>query len=213
MAYCVAAMLRFLTPKDIDQNGVFTGNLPRATLPSTTQTQDPLSYGNNLRVSLASKEYQFRNDTHADIPLRLKRLSEDRSACPADKDSISSLLNDLVGLDCSILWRSWTHVVSKWYHTILEDESNGVGHYQTLARVIEQSKWLRLEDIENVVAKVVRETPVIDLHTHLFPQSHGELILYGIDELLTYHYLVAEYFMVAPMEMLPESELGQLNEF
>jgi hypothetical protein len=39
---------------------------------------------------------------------------------------------------------------------------------------------------------------VVDLHTHLFPPSHGQLMLWGIDELLTYHYLIAEYFQTAP---------------
>lgn len=39
---------------------------------------------------------------------------------------------------------------------------------------------------------------VVDLHTHLFPPSHGALMLWGVDELLTYHYLIAEYFQTAP---------------
>lgn len=49
-----------------------------------------------------------------------------------------------------------------------------------------------------VVARAVADCPVIDLHTHLFPPSHGELLLWGVDALLTYHYLVSEFFMVAP---------------
>lgn len=47
-------------------------------------------------------------------------------------------------------------------------------------------------------------SPVIDLHTHLFPASHGELMLWGIDALLTYHYLVSEYFQVAPASVTHE---------
>jgi hypothetical protein len=39
---------------------------------------------------------------------------------------------------------------------------------------------------------------VIDLHTHLLPPSHGGLMLWGVDELLTYHYLIAEFFQTAP---------------
>ena len=31
-----------------------------------------------------------------------------------------------------------------------------------------------------------------DIHTHLYDPAFGELLLWGIDELLTYHYLVAE---------------------
>ena len=30
------------------------------------------------------------------------------------------------------------------------------------------------------------------MHTHLFPLEFGELSRWGIDDLLTYHYLVAE---------------------
>jgi hypothetical protein len=33
-----------------------------------------------------------------------------------------------------------------------------------------------------------------DIHTHLYAPSFGKLGLWGIDELLTYHYLEAEFF-------------------
>lgn len=45
-----------------------------------------------------------------------------------------------------------------------------------------------------IVSKVVESTQVIDIHTHLFSPEFGAMNLYGIDELLTYHYLVAELF-------------------
>ena len=53
--------------------------------------------------------------------------------------------------------------------------------------------------MEEAVRATVECCEVIDLHTHLFPPSHGDLMLYGIDELLTYHYLVSEFFMIAPL--------------
>lgn len=56
------------------------------------------------------------------------------------------------------------------------------------ARLAERSE-LRRE-----IADAVNRTPVIDIHTHLFPPAFGELSLSGIDELLTYHYLIAETF-------------------
>ena len=52
-------------------------------------------------------------------------------------------------------------------------------------------------DIAQVVRDAVAQEQVIDLHTHLFPPSHGRLMLWGCDALLTYHYLVAEYFISA----------------
>jgi hypothetical protein len=39
---------------------------------------------------------------------------------------------------------------------------------------------------------IVNSAPVADAHTHLFPPEFSELCLWGIDELLTYHYLTAE---------------------
>jgi len=45
-----------------------------------------------------------------------------------------------------------------------------------------------------MVDEALRTTPVIDVHTHLFDPSFGELGLWGIDDLLTYHYLEAEFF-------------------
>ncbi len=44
------------------------------------------------------------------------------------------------------------------------------------------------------VEKIVAVTPIHDVHTHLYAPAFGELLLYGIDELLTYHYLIAEGF-------------------
>ena len=56
-------------------------------------------------------------------------------------------------------------------------------------------------EVEEAVRATVECCEVIDLHTHLFPPSHGNLMLYGIDELLTYHYLVSEFFMIAPLSI------------
>jgi hypothetical protein len=44
----------------------------------------------------------------------------------------------------------------------------------------------------------------VDLHTHLFAPSFGALNLWGIDELLTYHYLVAETLRAEP-QITPEA--------
>ncbi len=44
------------------------------------------------------------------------------------------------------------------------------------------------------VEKAVETTPVADIHTHLYDPAFGDLLLWGIDDLLVYHYLVAESF-------------------
>mmetsp|Transcript_23709 Transcript_23709/g.50740 ORF Transcript_23709/g.50740 Transcript_23709/m.50740 type:complete len:1105 (-) Transcript_23709:47-3361(-) len=63
---------------------------------------------------------------------------------------------------------------------------------------------LRENEVCSVVFSEVRGQRVIDLHTHLLPPSHGALCLWGIDELLTYHYLVAEFFQTAPANISPD---------
>ena len=60
------------------------------------------------------------------------------------------------------------------------------------------AKLLGIDAVDAVVARCVRDVEAIDVHTHLLPPTHGNLLLWGIDELLTYHYLVAELFMVMP---------------
>jgi hypothetical protein len=50
------------------------------------------------------------------------------------------------------------------------------------------------EQIQSVVEDVLESTSFIDIHTHLFSPAFGKVGLWGIDELLTYHYLEAEFF-------------------
>ena len=45
-----------------------------------------------------------------------------------------------------------------------------------------------------VVEDELSRVRIIDIHTHLFQPSLGQLGLWGIDELITYHYLEAELF-------------------
>jgi hypothetical protein len=49
-------------------------------------------------------------------------------------------------------------------------------------------------DIAQAVKDELQLLPIIDIHTHLFQPSLGTLGLWGIDELITYHYLEAELF-------------------
>jgi hypothetical protein len=53
---------------------------------------------------------------------------------------------------------------------------------------------LAVTEIYLAVEDALAATPFIDIHTHLFPPAFGKLGLWGIDELLTYHYLEAEFF-------------------
>lgn len=44
------------------------------------------------------------------------------------------------------------------------------------------------------IRRIALQTPVHDIHTHLYDPAFGPLLLWGIDDLLVYHYLVAEGF-------------------
>ncbi len=50
--------------------------------------------------------------------------------------------------------------------------------------------------LREMVSRVVERVPITDLHTHLFTSAFGPLLLWGVDELLTYHYLLAETLRV-----------------
>jgi hypothetical protein len=62
---------------------------------------------------------------------------------------------------------------------------------------------LKCEQIQSAVEDVLRSTQFIDIHTHLFSPAFGKIGLWGIDELLTYHYLEAEFFRSS--EIMPEA--------
>ncbi|MEP6664483.1 MAG: glucuronate isomerase [Verrucomicrobiota bacterium] len=52
----------------------------------------------------------------------------------------------------------------------------------------------RQKQLSAQVEKIVESTPITDIHTHLYDPAFGKLLLWGIDDLLVYHYLVAESF-------------------
>lgn len=47
-------------------------------------------------------------------------------------------------------------------------------------------------EIKEIVEKNILNVKIIDVHTHLFPPAFESLALWGPDELITYHYLIAE---------------------
>ncbi len=61
---------------------------------------------------------------------------------------------------------------------------------------------LAREQIQSAVEEVLASTPFIDVHTHLFAPEFGKIGLWGIDELLTYHYLEAE--LLRSSDVTPE---------
>lgn len=56
-----------------------------------------------------------------------------------------------------------------------------------------------IDRLRRAVHEIVAATPVTDIHTHLYAPEFGPLLLWGVDELLTYHYLIAEFFRASDM--------------
>ena len=52
--------------------------------------------------------------------------------------------------------------------------------------------------IRSAICQILNEQSVVDIHTHLFDPAIKTMFTWGIDELLTYHYLVAEILSARP---------------
>src|SRR5689334_23240791 len=49
-------------------------------------------------------------------------------------------------------------------------------------------------DVRGMVDRAMARAKITDIHTHLYAPCFGDLLAWGVDELLTYHYLIAEFF-------------------
>src|SRR5437763_15733174 len=78
--------------------------------------------------------------------------------------------------------------------------------------------------IASAVTDSLRKQSIVDMHTHTYPPSFGTpvpnasgevdkkgLLLWGVDELLTYHYLVAEVYRVVPNTKLPYEQFCKMS--
>ncbi len=81
------------------------------------------------------------------------------------------------------------------------------------------------KQLEAQVRQAVEAQRVIDMHAHLYPPAFGTptrnpsrptdpdgLLLYGIEELLTYHYLVAELYRVVSTDELPYEAFWRMTK-
>lgn len=59
---------------------------------------------------------------------------------------------------------------------------------------LENNSVLSACNLRDFVDETVGNVTIYDIHTHLFAPQFGALNLWGIDELLNYHYLIAEMF-------------------
>ncbi|MGE3241798.1 MAG: hypothetical protein AB7G28_03480 [Pirellulales bacterium] len=79
--------------------------------------------------------------------------------------------------------------------------------------------------LAELVRDAVANQPLVDVHTHLCPPTFGSplpgrggkldpdgLLLWGIDELITYHYLVCEVFRVVPPSQMPYARFWAMSK-
>jgi hypothetical protein len=87
------------------------------------------------------------------------------------------------------------------------------------------SQPIQRENLFKTVEKTLADQAVLDMHTHLYPPTFGTpdpnasgktdpagLLLWGIDELVTYHYLVAEVYRVVPATKLPYDQFWKMTK-
>jgi hypothetical protein len=76
------------------------------------------------------------------------------------------------------------------------------------------------QTLHQTVTNALNDQPTTDLHTHVFAPSFGHsadgtgqgLLLWGIDELVTYHYLIAEVFRVVPASEMPYETFWSMSK-
>src|SRR5580658_857243 len=79
--------------------------------------------------------------------------------------------------------------------------------------------------LAETVRNALNSQPIVDMHTHLYPPTFGTpvpnstgktdptgLMLWGVDELVTYHYLVAEVYRVVPATKLPYEQFWKMSK-
>eukprot|EP00927_Polykrikos_kofoidii_P053507 TRINITY_DN4811_c0_g1_i1.p1 TRINITY_DN4811_c0_g1~~TRINITY_DN4811_c0_g1_i1.p1 ORF type:complete len:965 (+),score=116.25 TRINITY_DN4811_c0_g1_i1:51-2897(+) len=205
MIFAIATMLRFLTPigeqpRLHEQPPIFCGRLDNNSEEkegATSQKAETWEYATGLRVLLGEGTYEFR-DGDGIVPLLLRSLGREGGCNVAVAESlVADVLSRVDGFDARA-------------HASHAHLATAVG--QTLHRMLcGEPAWRVLKDLNpsrpiiveeshlrEAVLQEVEATEAVDVHTHLFPASYGpQLMQYGIDAMLTYHYLVAEYLSTA----------------
>lgn len=225
LAFVAASILRFLTPITdtfAEQPIVFKGQMdPLVNRNDSSGFVPRVSkswyYSSGLKADLSSGEYDFLDGSdsgligktlyRASAPILAAMKSNGRKSVSAESSAdlgvaVTSVLNEMKDFDLSNpIHAEFASTVTALYHRML----TGTTCMEVLSQLLsykELSEPLQsAQEIADFVQESILSVRVIDVHTHLFPPTHGTLMLWGIDELLTYHYLVAEYFMTAETDI------------
>ncbi|ETW04070.1 hypothetical protein H310_04447 [Aphanomyces invadans] len=213
-AFATACVLRFLTPVDdgfVTARGKqFKGKVDDVAATVVVGAPDKWQYATGLEANFCRGEYDFRDGERGDVPLLLRQTRVEVASMPpaeaqtATATLVRTLLQDLDGHEDGMdeRWHTFADNVAVLYRRFFTDPPTPV--LQVLLELVTQATTGLADEAAIIqhVAYAVENAWVVDVHTHLFPPSHESLMLWGIDALLTYHYLVAEYLMTAPV--MPE---------
>jgi hypothetical protein len=231
MAFATALILRSLTPTQADsrkENGskVFVGAMDsiQDRTPIYSTTEKTWVYANGLTANVSTGKYEFMDGEKGQTAELLWKTSQsvlgarkssshdfpksDRAEPSSEVSSgvgvaVASVLSSVKGFDLTNeVYASFAADVAALYQRLVSGKQTALATLEDVLRNHQTSEYLATtEEVAAFVREAVASVQIIDVHTHLFPPSHGKLMLWGVDELLTYHYLVAEYLQTAPMQV------------
>ncbi|TDH74251.1 hypothetical protein CCR75_001438 [Bremia lactucae] len=230
MAFATAVALRFLTPSQNDArheaSTIFVGQMDpiNDNTPLYSITDETWNYDSGLTANVSTGKYSFDDGENGRVSRLLcsasqRVLSNRKSssnqfpksvrAKPSFEVSsevgvaIASVLSSVKGFDLTKdVYVSFAADVAALYHRLISGKQTALETLQDILRNHSTSEYLATkEEVTTFVREAVASVQVIDVHTHLFPPSHGNLMLWGINELLTYHYLVAEFLQTSRIQV------------
>ncbi|GMF34840.1 unnamed protein product [Phytophthora lilii] len=231
MAFATAVILRYLTPTQADsrkenRTNVYVGAMDsiQDRTPIYSTTEKTWIYANGLSANIATGKYEFLDGEKGQTAKLLWNVSQKvfeaskssshdfpksvRAESSSEVSSgvgvaVASVLSTVKGFDLTNdAYASFAADVAALYQRLVSGKQTALETLEDVLRNHETSEYLATkEEVATFVREAVASVQVIDVHTHLFPPSHGKLMLWGVNELLTYHYLVAEFLQTAPIQV------------
>ncbi|CAI5717022.1 unnamed protein product [Peronospora effusa] len=192
--------------------------------PMYSTTEKAWVYANGLSANVSTGKYEFLDGEKGDTARILWRASQQviRASKSSSHDfpksaraesssevssgvgvAVASILSSVEGFDLTNdAYASFAADVAALYQRLVSGKQTALETLDDVLRNHHTSEYLATkEEVATSVRQAVASVQIIDVHTHLFPPSHGKLMLWGINELLTYHYLVAEFLQTASVQV------------
>ncbi|KAL7686322.1 putative 6-phosphogluconate dehydrogenase, domain 2, metal-dependent hydrolase [Plasmopara halstedii] len=224
MAFATAITLRYLTPSQIDSkrtaSTIFVGQMDpvQNIAPSFSLSERNYYYDTGLTANLSTGKYEFDDGengrvarllwhaSHHVLEATKSRNDDPRISLEVSSGvgvAIASVLGSVKGFDLTNdVYASFAADVASLYQRLISGKQTALETLEDVLRNDNISEYLSSkEEVANFVREAVASVQIIDVHTHLFPPSHGKLMLWGINELLTYHYLVAEFLQTSQLQV------------